>query len=179
MVQEIIKNINLKTSRQLEVIERQKEIEISRAKQAYEERLKIEREKKKKAFRQEILSEIESFRQSKESAFKFQVQAEKNRALEEVYKKAKEIINGMPEGEFLKLIKAILASAPEEKKTILAGPKTAQILKNLIKAKEIKGNLEEEGFIVKNDQVDYDFTISQWLKSLKEKNDPEVAKILF
>ena len=62
----------------------------------------------------------------------------------------------------------------------MAGPKTAAILKNILSLQvfKIKDTLQEEGFLLKGQDVDIDFRISQLLLGLKEKQNPEVVKLL-
>jgi len=176
MVKDILKNIDQKTSEQLNRIEKEKERAILELEKKYQKEAKKIKENKLRELKNDIKLRIDEASQSQRLKFSFAVLEEKNRIVEEAYEKAEKKIVNMPDEAFGKLIASML---PDNfKGGIRAGKKTAAVLRKMVQA-EIASDLEEEGFIVSDDEVELDFRISEVLRQLREKQLPEITKILF
>lgn len=182
MVQEIIKIIDEKIEREIEKINQEKEKKILELEKDYESKLKDLNNLNLQKFKKEMDSEAEGFLQQKKMELNFALEKEKNIIVNDIYKKAEEKILSQSAEGFEEMIKKLVGFVKkDEKGEILAGPKTAAILKNILSLQvfKIKDTLQEEGFLLKGQDVDIDFRISQLLLGLKEKQNPEVVKLLF
>lgn len=178
MVQEIIKNINRKTEEKIGLIKNKAQAEILDLERSYESKIKEEKKARFKNREEEIKEEIEEFSRLKESEFDFSVQRKKGEILKEVYENAQKKIASLPNKDLSEILSNLIVGLPDLDGDALAGEKSAALLKNLLKI-PVKGGLEEEGFVIRTPEADFDFRISRVLDYLREKTDPETIKILF
>jgi hypothetical protein len=171
MVQKILENIDQKVEQELLRINSEKEKALLELEKKYrEEALKL-KEKNLEDFRIKAKNKIEEVSLKKKTEIEFAILKEKNRIIQEVYQEVEKRIVSSP--NFKKWIKLLLPKKIEGK--IIAGKKTAVILKDLVDSKIEE--MDEEGFIVINKEIDFDFRISELLKRFKE--DPEIISLLF
>ncbi len=175
MVQEILKNIDQKVSQELLRINSEKERAILELEKKYKEEAKKQKQARIKELEQKISSQIEETLQKKRLEVEFTVLKEKNNIIDDLYKEAGKRMASLPEQELKKWIKSLLPENIEGK--IGAGKRTAVALRRLVN-NEIE-EIGEEGFIVVNNEVELDFSISEVLRQLREKQGPEIIKMLF
>ena len=175
MVQEILKNIENKALEEISKIEEEKEKTLSLLRKKYQEKLEKEKEINLQNFQEKTKSVAKDTLLQKKAELNFALLSEKNRIIEDVYKKAEKEIISLPDEEFKKWILKFIPKKSEGE--IRAGKRTASILKKILDNK-IKDDLEEEGFLVITETVEVDFRIGEILKRLKEEQNPEIIKIL-
>jgi vacuolar-type H+-ATPase subunit E/Vma4 len=173
MVQEILKNISQKAEQELESIQSGKEKALLDLEKKYSRMEKEQKEKSLALFKQKAESEIKEFSQKKKLEVEFSVLKEKNKIIDELYKKAGEKITSE---DLKRLVAAFLPQNIEG--TIRAGRKTAKIIKE-IKGVEAEDILGEEGFVILSQNADLDFRLSEVLKQSEQDIKPELIKILF
>lgn len=182
MVQEIIKIIDEKIAREIEKINQEKEKELLRLSKDYENKLKDLKSLNLQKFKKEVESETENFFQQKKMESNFALEEEKNNIIDDIYKKAEKKILSQEPKEFKKIIEKLADSINKHLEgEISAGPKTAVVLKDIssLKRFKIKGDLPDEGFLLRGKEIDFDFRISQILKELREKQELKIVNILF
>ena len=175
MVQEILKNIDLKVQAELEKISQEKNKAILGLEKNFEKEKQQKREKAKQELEKKAKNEIAEFLQQKRTELKFAVLKEKNKIISQAYQKAVRKISELKDQEFEKWIKSLVPKNVLGK--IQAGKRTANVLKFL--DLQIENDLKEEGFLVISDELDLDFRVSQVLERLKQEQEPEIIKLLF
>ena len=125
-----------------------------------------------------------------------QILSEKQKVLNEVYEEAKKRARGLPLGKYQSLIKKMIIEATEEgTEEIFIGQeekgkiteKLIQEINHQIKKGGEKGKLTfgrqkvklENGFLIRSDKHQIDNSWENIIKSLREKTEDEVVKILF
>ena len=175
MVQEILKNIDQKVNQELLRINSEKERAILELEKKYKEEAEKQKQANVKELEQKIKTQIEEQLQKKRLEVEFTVLKEKNKIIEDLYKEAEKRIASLSGQELKKWIESLLPENIEGK--IIAGKKTAAVLRGLID-NEIE-ETKEEGFIVVSDEIELDFRVSEILRQLREKQGPEIIKMLF
>lgn len=173
MVQEILKNIDLKVDQELLKISSEKEKAVLDLEKKYSELREKEKLANMKEFELKIRSQAKEELQKKKAELEFAVLKEKNKIIEKVYLEAEKRIISLPDEEFKKLILSFFPSKIEGK--IKAGKRTAAVLRGVVD--EIEED-SEEGFTIIGNELDLDFRVSELLRQFKEKRGEEVIKML-
>jgi len=177
MLDNILKNIDVKAKKEVENILKEKEEKILALETEHKKNLSDKQLEKKGDVASRLKAELEEFRQEAQQDANFRLQDERNKIVEAVYSASQDKIAELSDSDFKKVIKGLLAFVPKGfKGSISAGKRTAGLLKG---AGVVKSDLGEEGFILKGADVEIDLSISQVLKQNREKTDTEVVKILF
>lgn len=181
MINDILKIIDEKAEEEIAKVRQGKEESILALEKEHEILLKEKVEEQRKRAIREAAKEIEDFEKSLQLKLNFKIQAEKVALIKEVYRKAQDKISELNNEEFKQLIKRLIGYLPKDKKgLILAGEKTAKILKSALGGGvKVEDSLKEEGFIFKSSDVEIDLRISQVALQMQETVNPELIKILF
>lgn len=180
MINEILKTIDRKKEDEINKIESDRKARILALKEKAKEAMIKKKSEALLILNKKKSNQISEFLQKEETNLDFIFQKEKNKIIEEVWDRVEEKIKKMPDNSFEKIIDFLIKIIPTNiEGEIKASERTAKILKRSLKNFKIQDDLKEEGFWIKNKDLELDFRIKEVLKQMREDLNPEIIKILF
>ena len=182
MLEKILSSIEEKANEEIAQIVREKDKALLAMKEEFKQRGIDEKKIVEKNAQEKSISLIEEFSQQKKMENDFAFQRAKNEAIDFAYKKASEEISKLSGKDFEVIIVNLRKDLPLELKgKIKAGEKTKKILQSLsgFSGVEISGDLDEEGFVFRTNDLEIDARLSQIVEQSKDKTITQAINILF
>ena len=179
MIQEILKEIDLKKDQRITEIHKERDEKILVLKEGIKTKIAERSKQEAEALKKESDLLATEFSQKKDTEINFLVQGEKNKLINTVWERAKQKINELPDKEFAKVIESLVKSVPKMEGDVSASKRAYPTVKKILKGMKVKDDLKEEGFVVKGKNLELNFRISEILQQMKEEHNPEIIKILF
>ncbi len=112
----------------------------------------------------------------------------KQKCVSAVYEELRSLIVNMPTEKYLKLMQELVASSCEDGDEIVAGKgdkritsawvkKVSAAVKKKLSLSENKGDFDA-GLILRNSKYDRDFTVDALVEEMRDRTEPETARIL-
>ncbi len=172
--------------------EKEKEKILSQAKEKASD-MEKETAKIKKTLKSEEEKRLEKaledyrrkFASSAKQKFKSQIDAFKREALDRVFKRAEESLNGLNDKDYKKALSSFVSKLPQKSEgEFIVDPSREEITKEAIKENQMSSPVKTQpglggGFIFKGLDFEYNFTFSKIINVMKEEMEVDVSKTLF
>ncbi|MCG2690217.1 hypothetical protein L6252_02985 [Candidatus Parcubacteria bacterium] len=181
MVNNILKTLEEKANKIIDLILEEEEKGLLDLMEDFKKKSAEKKAKEKEELERALQKEMFALSQQLSFKYNLETQAKKAECLKEAYSVAQKKLANLSEKEMAEFLKRLVRPLLGKEGVFLAGKKTAPLLKKILENKglTIEEGLKEEGFIFQGETVEIDFRFQEFLKELKEKIEPKLAKIIY